>query len=351
MVKTGSFWVAFGQTVRGWAIGLGLATALAVPIGIALGSSEFAARGLPRADRVPAPDPLRGADPASLPDARHEPEERDLPRDVRGVLAAARADDVRRPRRRPARPRHRPLVRGDPAGAPLPDHPAERAPLHRDRHPHLLDGGADPGLHRGAVHGHAGARTAAELRAGVRPDRPRSTRSRSRPASSASRSTSPWPRRASRPALAPVPAVEGAREPAAPTARCDRGRDRRAARDPRRLAALDRACGRPEVPAARRRSSSSSASSGSSPSSARTSSRASSASCSASRIAVVVGIGLGIPIGLSRWARLWAMPHIEYWRAMPAARADPDLDRPAALDRQHRRRSRSSRSSASSRSC
>src|SRR5262249_32627043 len=26
-------------------------------------------------------------------------------------------------------------------------------------------------------------------------------------------------------------------------------------------------------------------------------------------LAVVVGIGLGIPIGLSRWARLWAMPH------------------------------------------
>jgi ABC-type nitrate/sulfonate/bicarbonate transport system permease component len=49
MVKTGSFWVAFGQTVRGWAIGLGLATALAVPIGIALGSSEFAARAF----RVP----------------------------------------------------------------------------------------------------------------------------------------------------------------------------------------------------------------------------------------------------------------------------------------------------------
>src|SRR5262249_20098024 len=34
-------------------------------------------------------------------------------------------------------------------------------------------------------------------------------------------------------------------------------------------------------------------------------------------IAVVVGIGLGIPIGLSRWARMWAMPHIEFWRAMP----------------------------------
>ena len=34
-------------------------------------------------------------------------------------------------------------------------------------------------------------------------------------------------------------------------------------------------------------------------------------------IAVVIGIALGIPIGLSRWARLWALPHIEYWRAMP----------------------------------
>jgi len=33
--------------------------------------------------------------------------------------------------------------------------------------------------------------------------------------------------------------------------------------------------------------------------------------------AVVAGVGLGIPLGLSRWARLWAMPHIEYWRAIP----------------------------------
>ena len=56
---------------------------------------------------------------------------------------------------------------------------------------------------------------------------------------------------------------------------------------------------------------------GSSRSSASTSCRASSASASASPIAAVVGIALGIPIGLSRWARLWTMPHIEYWRAMP----------------------------------
>ena len=43
LVQTSSFWIAFGHTVEGWAIGLGLATVLAVPIGIALGSSPFAA--------------------------------------------------------------------------------------------------------------------------------------------------------------------------------------------------------------------------------------------------------------------------------------------------------------------
>ena len=49
MMKTSDFWHAFFQTVRGWAIGLGLATVLAVPLGIALGSSEFASRAF----RVP----------------------------------------------------------------------------------------------------------------------------------------------------------------------------------------------------------------------------------------------------------------------------------------------------------
>ena len=44
MMHTREFWAAFGQTVRGWALGLGIATALAVPIGIFLGSSEFAGR-------------------------------------------------------------------------------------------------------------------------------------------------------------------------------------------------------------------------------------------------------------------------------------------------------------------
>ena len=34
LVQTGDFWAAFLQTARGWAIGLGLATLLAVPVGI-----------------------------------------------------------------------------------------------------------------------------------------------------------------------------------------------------------------------------------------------------------------------------------------------------------------------------
>jgi ABC-type nitrate/sulfonate/bicarbonate transport system permease component len=43
------FWTALLQTVRGWALGLGVAMVLAIPIGILLGSSNFAARAF----RVP----------------------------------------------------------------------------------------------------------------------------------------------------------------------------------------------------------------------------------------------------------------------------------------------------------
>jgi ABC-type nitrate/sulfonate/bicarbonate transport system permease component len=43
LVQTGGFWAALADTVRGWALGLGVAIALAVPIGILLGSSDFAA--------------------------------------------------------------------------------------------------------------------------------------------------------------------------------------------------------------------------------------------------------------------------------------------------------------------
>jgi ABC-type nitrate/sulfonate/bicarbonate transport system permease component len=34
-------------------------------------------------------------------------------------------------------------------------------------------------------------------------------------------------------------------------------------------------------------------------------------------IAAVAGVALGVPLGLSTWGRRIAMPHIEWWRAMP----------------------------------
>jgi ABC-type nitrate/sulfonate/bicarbonate transport system permease component len=43
LVQTGHFWWAFGDTVRGWALGLFFAAAVAIPLGVALGSSDFAA--------------------------------------------------------------------------------------------------------------------------------------------------------------------------------------------------------------------------------------------------------------------------------------------------------------------
>src|SRR5204863_4659014 len=43
LMGTHAFWVSFLDTVRGWALGLAIATVLAVPIGILLGSSDFAA--------------------------------------------------------------------------------------------------------------------------------------------------------------------------------------------------------------------------------------------------------------------------------------------------------------------
>jgi ABC-type nitrate/sulfonate/bicarbonate transport system permease component len=49
LVQTGAFWHQFLLTVRGWALGLGVATVLAVPIGIGLGTSDLAARAF----RVP----------------------------------------------------------------------------------------------------------------------------------------------------------------------------------------------------------------------------------------------------------------------------------------------------------
>jgi ABC-type nitrate/sulfonate/bicarbonate transport system permease component len=49
LMHTHAFWSAFAHTVRGWGLGLLIATVLAVPIGILLGTSDFAARAF----RVP----------------------------------------------------------------------------------------------------------------------------------------------------------------------------------------------------------------------------------------------------------------------------------------------------------
>ena len=49
LMQTGEFWKNFAYTARGWALGLGIATVLAVPLGILLGSSELAGRAF----RVP----------------------------------------------------------------------------------------------------------------------------------------------------------------------------------------------------------------------------------------------------------------------------------------------------------
>jgi ABC-type nitrate/sulfonate/bicarbonate transport system permease component len=49
LVKTGAFWHQVLLTVRGWALGLGVAAALAVPIGIVLGTFDLAGRAF----RVP----------------------------------------------------------------------------------------------------------------------------------------------------------------------------------------------------------------------------------------------------------------------------------------------------------
>jgi ABC-type nitrate/sulfonate/bicarbonate transport system permease component len=49
LMQTGEFWKSFGYTVRGWALGILIATVLAVPFGILLGASELAGRAF----RVP----------------------------------------------------------------------------------------------------------------------------------------------------------------------------------------------------------------------------------------------------------------------------------------------------------
>ena len=119
--------------MRGWALGLGIATVLAVPIGILLGSSDFATSAF----RVPI-EFLRPIPSAALIPVLFLTLGTTLKSEV--FLASFGAfwpllvqtmygvRDVD-----PDRSRDRAVVRRRPLRAPLPDHAAERGAVHRDR--------------------------------------------------------------------------------------------------------------------------------------------------------------------------------------------------------------------------
>jgi ABC-type nitrate/sulfonate/bicarbonate transport system permease component len=46
LIDDGDFWTAVGNTMQGWALGLGIAMAIAIPLGIVLGSSRLLYRAL-----------------------------------------------------------------------------------------------------------------------------------------------------------------------------------------------------------------------------------------------------------------------------------------------------------------
>ena len=46
LLGDGDFWVAVGNTLQGWALGLGIAAVLAIPLGILIGSSATAYRSV-----------------------------------------------------------------------------------------------------------------------------------------------------------------------------------------------------------------------------------------------------------------------------------------------------------------
>ena len=75
----GAFWSAVGSTLQGWVIGLGIAIALGVPLGLLIGLEPLGLPGAARADRVPAPDPVGRADPARGADLRPGAAEQGLP--------------------------------------------------------------------------------------------------------------------------------------------------------------------------------------------------------------------------------------------------------------------------------
>ena len=147
---TGEFWTAVGNTLQGWALGLGIACAIAVPVGIVDRLQPAAVSRAARRDRVPAPDPVRRADPARRARVRLGPGEQGVPRGVRRDLAAADADALRRAGRRPGGDGHRALVRLLARAAAAARDAAQRRALRRHRRADLRRRGADPRRHRRA---------------------------------------------------------------------------------------------------------------------------------------------------------------------------------------------------------
>ena len=207
MMQTSHFWWAFADTVRGWALGLGFATVLAVPIGIVLGSSDFAASAF----RVPI-EFLRPIPSAALIPVLFLTLGTNLKSEV--FLAAfgafwpllvqtmygVRDVDPSRstPRARSASGGFERLYR-----ITLPS----ARPVHRDRAAHRLGGRADPRLHRRALHGHPGPRPGRQLRESYGLERA-ALRARARDRLPRARDPLPLQRRSSgAPALAPVTAA------------------------------------------------------------------------------------------------------------------------------------------------
>ena len=249
MAQTSHFWSAFGYTARGWAVGLALASVLAIPLGVALGLSDLGAsafrvpieflRPIPSAALIPLLFLTLGTNFKSevflatfgafwpiLVQTMYGV------RDVDPVTSdTARSFGVPPPER---------LWR-----ITLPS----SVPYILDRDADRLLGGADPRVHRGAVHGNARAGKGAQLRAVVRSHDPA--------VRAGPRDRDPRPRhpprihgvRASPVAVASVAAGRN-HEPAHLQGAQDRGRDRRSGCDRRGLAGVGRVGRQQVLPAA-----------------------------------------------------------------------------------------------------
>ncbi len=251
-----------------------------------------------RGDRVPAPDPVGRADPAGRADLGQRAGEQGVPGRVRRHLAAADADALRRPGRRPRGDRHGALVRLLAAAAAAVRDAAERRAVHRHRRADLGRRGADPGRHGRARDRRARPRPRDQHRAPGRGGGHHVRADRRHRAARLGRQRAVHARRAARAALAPVAAAGGgAREDArARPSALEIARPARAAR------ALGRVVERQRhvlLPAAHRHPRRRSPTRGCSSASAATSCRASCGSRSATRSRASVAVAAGLALGLS----------------------------------------------------